>query len=251
MSWSSLKLKWKASGPTTSVIQDLLHIYVLSERKIRYALAHVPNSVQVRAPKQTICHGRKGKSVENSQEDTRKEIAPQTVDWSLQSDDDTDAKTVTPKLTHEVAGKAKASNRSTDGQSKGSKTSSSTHMLPSPWSLNIELQLLLDLIWSEARCTYQVEARTFHIFPDNRTSLQKLKRRSKGISGSNAGSPWKSALFIEEKEVQRQPFRISIPKKTKSHPVRSIHVSQWFRSELSYWIRYTLLEYHDFSKSYG
>ena len=52
------------------VIQDLLHVCVLLERKIRYTLARIPNSVKEMAPKQTIRRGRKGKHAENSQEDT-------------------------------------------------------------------------------------------------------------------------------------------------------------------------------------
>ena len=39
------------------VIQVLLHVCVFPEKKIRYTLARVPNSVKEMAPKQTIRRG--------------------------------------------------------------------------------------------------------------------------------------------------------------------------------------------------
>ena len=62
-----------------------------------------------------------------------REITPRTEDWSLQDNEDIDAKITTLKMNSRVmAGKAAASNKSTDGQSQGSESSSSTLMLPAP-----------------------------------------------------------------------------------------------------------------------
>jgi len=50
--------------------------YVLSERKIRYALSCAPNNVQEMAPKQSIHQARKARALRTPRKPPTREIAP-------------------------------------------------------------------------------------------------------------------------------------------------------------------------------
>ena len=63
-----------------------------------------------------------------------REITSQTIDWSLQGDENNNAKTLTLKMNLGVAtGKATTSNKSADDKIEGSKPSLSMPMLPATW----------------------------------------------------------------------------------------------------------------------
>ena len=106
------------------------------------------------------------------------ETTPQTIDWSLQGDKDTNAKTVTPKMNSgAVTGKVVVSNKSADDKIEGSKPSLSTPMLPATWLLQGKRHRASTPTWPNLvrgqMC--QVEARTFSVFPDSQGLSRKLR----------------------------------------------------------------------------
>jgi len=109
-----------------------------------------------------------------------REITPQTIDWSLQGDEDTDAKTVNPKMNSgAVTGKATTSNKSADDKIEGSKPSLSMSMLPATWLLERRKETTshnLCLTWSGQRPNVPTKQKLEHsVFPDSRASSRKLR----------------------------------------------------------------------------